>query len=33
MPTPQELADKFWSALDSDRTLFLGLDGARDGHA
>lgn len=33
MPTPQELATKFWKALDDDRTLFLGLDGARDGHA
>ncbi|MFL9842433.1 pyridoxamine 5'-phosphate oxidase family protein [Sphingomonas sp. ST-64] len=33
MPTPQELAAKFWKALDDDRTLFLGLDGARDGHA
>lgn len=33
MPSPQELADKFWNALDDDRTLFLGLDGARDGHA
>lgn len=33
MPSPQELAEKFWNALDDDRTLFLGLDGARDGHA
>lgn len=33
MSNSQELADKFWKALDSDRTLFLGLDGVRDGHA
>ncbi len=33
MPSPQELKDKFWKALDDDRTLFLGLDGVDDGHA
>ena len=33
MPNPQELQEKFWKALDSDRTLFLGLDGVDDGHA
>lgn len=33
MPNPQELQKKFWKALDSDRTLFLGLDGVADGHA
>jgi general stress protein 26 len=33
MSTPQELEEKFWKALKSDRTLMLGLDGAEDGHA
>lgn len=33
MPTPQELEQKFWKALKSDRTIFLGLVGADDGHA
>lgn len=33
MPSPQELQEKFWKALDDDRTLFLGLDGVDDGHA
>lgn len=33
MPTPQELETKFWKALDSDRTMMLGLDGVEDGHA
>ena len=33
MPTPRELEDKFWSALKSDRTMMLGLDGIEDGHA
>jgi len=33
MPTPQELEDKFWSALKSDMTMMLGLDGVEDGHA
>lgn len=31
--TPQELEQKFWNALKSDRTLMLGIDGAEDGHA
>lgn len=33
MPTPSELEAKFWKALDSDRTVMLGLDGMEDGHA
>lgn len=33
MTTPQELEEKFWSALKSDRTMMLGLDGIEDGHA
>lgn len=33
MPTPQEIQDKFWSALKSDMTMMLGLDGVEDGHA
>lgn len=33
MPNLQALQEKFWKALDSDRTLFLGLDGVDDGHA
>jgi general stress protein 26 len=33
MPTPQELEQKFWTALKSDMTLMLGLDGVEDGHA
>lgn len=33
MPTPQELERKFWTALQSDRTIMLGLDGVEDGHA
>lgn len=33
MSTPQELEEKFWKALKSDRTLMLGLDGVEDGHA
>jgi general stress protein 26 len=32
MATPQELEAKFWTALESDMTLMLGLDGAEDGH-
>ena len=32
MPTPQELEKKFWSAIKSDMTMMLGLDGAEDGH-
>jgi general stress protein 26 len=33
MATPRELEEKFWSALKSDRTMMLGLDGVEDGHA
>ncbi len=32
MATPQELEKKFWKAVDSDRTMMLGLTGD-DGHA
>jgi general stress protein 26 len=32
MPTTQELEAKLWKALESDRTVMLGLDGAEDGH-
>jgi general stress protein 26 len=32
MASPQELEEKFWKALSSDRTMMLGLDGAEDGH-
>ena len=32
MPTPQELERDLWKAIDSDRTLMLGLDGVADGH-
>lgn len=33
MPNPQELEAKFWKALKSDRTIFLGLVGVDEGHA
>lgn len=33
MATPRELEEKFWSALQSDRTMMLGLDAVEDGHA
>lgn len=33
MSTPQELEQKFWKALKSDRTLMLGVDGVEDGHS
>ncbi|AMN40443.1 pyridoxamine 5'-phosphate oxidase family protein [Rhodoplanes sp. Z2-YC6860] len=33
MPSPQEIEEKFWSALASDMTMMLGLDGVEDGHA
>ena len=33
MPTPKELEAEFWDALESDRTMMLGLDGVEDGHA
>jgi len=32
MPTAQELEAKFWRAVDSDRTMMLGLDGVDGGH-
>lgn len=33
MPTPQELEKKFWDALESDRTVMLGIEGLDNGHA
>jgi general stress protein 26 len=33
MPTPQQLEEKFWKALESDMTVMLGLNGVDDGHA
>ena len=30
--TPQEIQDKFWKALASDRVMMLGIDGVEDGH-
>lgn len=33
MADPNELQEKFWKALKSDRTVMLGLDGVEDGHA
>src|SRR5690606_30859192 len=33
MTEPRELEEKFWKALESDRTVMLGLDGQEDGHA
>ena len=33
MHTPQDLQQKFWKALKSDRTLMLGVDGVEDGHS
>ena len=33
MHTAQELEQKLWKAIHSDRTLMLGLDGVEDGHA
>ena len=33
MHTPEELEDKMWKSLKSDRTLMLGLDGVEDGHS
>ncbi|MCX7312565.1 MAG: pyridoxamine 5'-phosphate oxidase family protein [Alphaproteobacteria bacterium] len=32
MPTPKDLEAKFWDALESDRTMMLGLVGVQDGH-
>src|SRR5690606_36887427 len=33
MPDPRELEEKFWKALEDDRTVMLGIDGQEDGHA
>ena len=33
MDTPEQLEQKFWKALKSDRTLMLGVDGVEDGHS
>jgi general stress protein 26 len=33
MPSDAEITAKFWKALKSDMTMFLGLDGVEDGHA
>ena len=33
MATHEELEHKFWKALQSDRTLMLGVDGVEDGHS
>lgn len=33
MPKPDELKEKFWKAIKSDRTMMIGLDGIEDGHA
>ncbi len=33
MATPEELEEKLWDALKSDRTLMLGVDGVEDGHS
>ncbi len=33
MPTPNELEQKFWKDLKSDRTVMLGLSRLDDGHA
>lgn len=32
MKTPEQLEDKFWKALKSDRTAMLGLVGSENGH-
>lgn len=32
MTTPEDLENKFWKALASDRTIMLGLDGVENGH-
>lgn len=33
MSTNEKLEEKLWSALSSDRTVMLGLNGVEDGHA
>ena len=32
MSSPQELEAKLWKALESDRTVMLGIDGEEGGH-
>jgi general stress protein 26 len=32
MNTPKDLERKLWEAIESDRTMMLGLDGVEDGH-
>ena len=32
MSTPQELQEKLWKSLASDRVVMLGLDGTESGH-
>ena len=32
MNTPKDLEQKLWKAIESDRTMMLGLDGVEDGH-
>lgn len=32
MPTPDELKDKFWKAVKSDRTMMIGLTGVDQSH-
>jgi general stress protein 26 len=32
MPTPAEMKEKLWKALESDRTMMLGLQGSEDVH-
>jgi general stress protein 26 len=33
MPNPNEFEKEFWSALKSDMTMMLGLEGVEEGHA
>ena len=33
MPTPRELEARFWKAVESDRTMMLGLSDTDDGHS
>jgi hypothetical protein len=33
MTNQADIEAKFWKALKSDMTMFLGLDGVEDGHA
>jgi general stress protein 26 len=32
MAKSEDLEDRFWKALESDKTMMLGIDGAEDGH-